>query len=452
MNTQNILTLGSRQHPNGAVETVALKASALTTHAVICGATGSGKTGLIIGAIEELVRQGIPVLAVDVKGDLANLALQPKEMRDKMAVRFLTPGGNHGESVNIFSGIANPDRITSTVTTICKMIGAPADPLQSKPHAFLANIIQWRLKTNKPVTIIDVLNDVVDPPFEYLGMLPLDEMIPKAKRSALAAKLNNLLAAPGFQNWREGVGIDIPKLIAAPPGKTPVVIYSVAHLVDDTERTFAISMFLEEMVSWMRTQPGTHDLRTCLLLDEMYGVMPPHPANPPTKKPLLTLLKQARAHGLGVVICSQNPMDLDYKGMSNAQTWLVGRLQTQNDRARVVNGICAATPADSRQTEATIARLQPRQFLLVRPTGMAVFTSRDCSAELRGPLSPTEITKLFDEGVAEHVLEVDRLALRVEEARASFEANPTDTTWAAVEAAQKAYNEAVSASLSEVAE
>lgn len=443
----NVITLGSRQHPNGSTETVALKSSALNTHAVIVGATGSGKTGVIIGMIEEMVRIGKPVLAVDVKGDLANLAIQPPEMREKMAVRFLTPGGDHGEAVNIFSGISNPERITSTVTTLCKMIGVPSNPLQSKQHTFLATIIQHRLRTGKSCTIIDVLNDVGDPPFEYLGFLSLEEVLPKASRGKLAAKLNNLLAAPGFQTWREGVSIDIPKLLTAPPGKTPVVIYSVAHLVDDGERTFAISMFLEEMVSWMRTQPGTKELTTCLLLDEMHGVMPPHPANPPTKKPLLTMLKQARAHGLGIVICSQNPMDLDYKGMSNAQTWLVGRLQTANDRARIIGGICESTAADSRKIEASIARLHPRQFLLVRPTGTAIFTSRDCSAELRGPLSPEEIRELFKMGIAEEVLTLDKLNLKLEEARAAFEHDPSDANWKLVEACQAAVNAEVAKAL-----
>lgn len=437
MTTENVFNLGVRHTPDGQQHKVALKASALTTHGVIVGATGSGKSGLIIGMVEELVRMGIPSFLIDIKGDIANVALQPDDVRDKMAIRFLTPGGNHGEAVNIFSGIENPERITSTVTTIFKLMGVKAD-VSSTQHAFLSTIIQWRLKQGKPCTIIDVLNDVADPPFEYLGMLPLDEVFPKSSRGKLAARLNNLLAAPAFQAWREGVAIDIDTMLKCADGKVPVVIYSVAHLVDDSERIFAISMFLEEMLSWMRKQPGTNDLKTCLLLDEMYGVMPPHPANPPTKKPLLTMLKQARAHGLGIVICSQNPMDLDYKGMSNAQTWLVGRLQTQNDRARVVNGICAATAADSRSVESSIARLQPRQFLLVRPTGTAVFTSRDCTAELRGPMSPIEIKKLFTTGVAEEVMSLQLLQLKMEEARAQFERNPNDTNWRNVENAQKA--------------
>lgn len=437
MSNENIFQLGTRNTPDGQTHNVALKASALTTHAVIVGATGSGKSGLIIGMVEELVRMGIPSFLIDIKGDIANIALQPNEVKDKMAIRFLTPGGAHGEAVNIFSGIENPDRITSTVSTIFKLMNTKAD-VTSTQHAFLANIIQWRLKQGKPCTIVDVLNDVADPPFEYLGMLPLDDVFPKASRGKLAARLNNLLAAPSFQAWREGVSIDINQLLKCAPGKTPVIIYSVAHLVDDAERIFAISMFLEEMLSWMRNQPGTSDLKHCLLLDEMYGVMPPHPANPPTKKPLLTMLKQARAHGLGVVICSQNPMDLDYKGMSNAQTWLVGRLQTANDRARVVNGICAATPADSRMVETSIARLQPRQFLLVRPSGTAIFATRDCSAELRGPMNPMEIKKLFSAGLAEEVMSMQLLQLKLEEARAYFERQPTDANWTRVENAQRA--------------
>lgn len=437
---ESILTLGSRQDREGNVCPVSLKARALTTHACIMGATGSGKTGLIIGMVEDLVRQGIPTACIDLKGDLANLALQPEgsDVADKMSIRFLTPGADHGEAVNIFSGIANPDRISSTVSTLCKMIGAEHDPLRSRPHAFISNIIQWRLKQNKPVTIIDIMQDIQDPPFEYLGAMLLEDVIPRASRGKLAAKLNNVVAAPSFQSWREGIDIDIDKLFASTPGKTPVIIFSVAHLVDDAERIFAISMFLEEMVSWMRKQPGTQDLKACLLMDEMFGVMPPHPANPPTKKPTLTMLKQARAHGLGLVLCSQNPMDLDYKGMSNAQTWLVGRLQTERDRDRVVGGICSATSADERIMGASIARLQARQFLLVRPSGSAIFTTKDCLAKLQGPMSPAEIRNLFQTGVAEELGTMDKLLQRLENSRAAFEANQSAANWQALEATQHA--------------
>lgn len=438
--TDNVILLGSRRDKDGIEHPVAVKAAALTTHAAIFGATGSGKTGLIIGMIEDMVRAGVPVAAIDIKGDLANLALQPKDsdVRDKMAVRFLTPGADHGEAVNIFSGIANPDRISSTVSTLCKMIGAEHDPIRSKPHAFISNLIQWRLRDNKPVTIIDIMQDIQDPPFEYLGAMQLEDVMPASSRGKLAAKLNNIVAAPSFQSWRDGIDINIDKLFSAKDGKTPVVIFSVAHLVDDSERIFAISMFLEEMVSWMRKQPGAQELKSCLLLDEMYGVMPPHPANPPTKKPLLTMLKQARAHGLGIVVCSQNPMDLDYKGMSNAQTWLVGRLQTERDRDRVVGGICSATTQDERIMGASIARLQPRQFLVVRPTGTAIFHTKDCLAKLQGPMSPSEIRELFQCGIAEELGTMDRLLLQLENCRAAFEANQNDTTWKALEAAQAA--------------
>lgn len=439
----NIITLGSRNDKDGNPCPVSVKASALTTHACVVGATGSGKTGLIIGMIEDLVRIGVPVAAVDLKGDLANIALQPDgPLKDKMAVRFLTPGADHGEAVNIFSGISNPDRISSTVSTLCKMIGAEHDPLRSKPHAFISNIIQWRLRANKPVTIIDIMQDISDPPFEYLGVMPLEEVMPSSSRGKLAAKLNNVVAAPSFQSWREGIDINIDKLFSAKPGKTPVVIFSVAHLVDDAERIFAISMFLEEMVSWMRKQPGTQDLKSCLLLDEMYGVMPPHPAAPPTKKPLLTMLKQARAHGLGIVICSQNPMDLDYKGMSNAQTWLVGRLQTERDRDRVVSGICSATPQDERIMGSSIARLQPRQFLVVRPTGTAIFTTKDTTATLQGPMSPSEIRELFQNGVAEELGTMDKLIMHMEMCRAAYEAQPTEQNWKVLEEASAAIDNA----------
>lgn len=442
MNDERTILLGTKTDRLGNVIPVSLKTSAFTTHTCIVGSTGCGKTGLLIGMIEDMVRQGIPTAVICIKGDMANIALQPAgDVRDKMAVRFLTPGAEHGEAVNIFSGIANPDRITSTVTTLCKMIGVESDPLRSKPHALISNIIQHRLKANLPVTIIDVMQGIQDPPFAYLGMMQVDDVMPAASRGKLAAKLNNLLAAPGFQTWREGIDINIDRLFHAPPGKTPVVIFSVAHLVDDTERTFGISMFLEEMVSWMRKQPGTNDLKSCLILDEMYGVMPPAPHNPPTKKPLLTMLKQARAHGLGVMICSQNPMDLDYKGMSNAQTWLVGRLQTERDRDRVVKGISSSTSQDERLLGTSIARLQPRQFLVVRPSGHAVFTSKDCQATLQGPMSPAEIRNLFAVGIVDELGMMDKLAVQLDLARAAFEANPKDDAkWAALEEIQNRIN------------
>lgn len=440
----NMIELGSKTDRDGKTIPVSLKAAALTTHACVVGATGSGKTGLIIGMIEDLVTQGIPCAVIDIKGDMANIALQPTEMRDKMQVRFLTPGADHGEAVNIFSGIANPDRITSTVSTLCKMIGVESDPLRSKPHAMISTIIKHRLDHGQSVTVIDVMQGLADPPFAYLGIMEVDEVMPPQARGKLAAKLNNLIAAPGFQSWREGIDINIDRLFAAPDGKTPVVIFSVAHLVDDNERAFGISMFLEEMVSWMRKQPGTNDLKSCLILDEMYGVMPPAPANPPTKKPLLTMLKQARAHGLGVVICSQNPMDLDYKGMSNAQTWLVGRLQTERDRDRVVKGISSATSQDERAMGMSIARLQPRQFLVVRPTGTAIFMSKDCKATLQGPMSPAEIRHLFTMGIADDLGIMDKLVIQLDLARSKFEANKSDENWKALESIQAKIDEEAS--------
>lgn len=433
----HVINLGERSAADNKIHSVALKASALTTHAVIVGSTGSGKSGLLIGMVEELVRLGIPSFLVDIKGDIANVALQPKEVRDKMALRFLTPGGTHGEAVNIFSGIENTDRVTATVTAIYKLMGVKAEPTSTQ-HTFMATIIQNRMNNRQPCTITDIFQDVSDPPFEFLGLLPLEEVFPKLARAKLAARLNNLLAAPSFKAWREGISLDVNTLLKCEAGKVPVIVYSVAHIIDDAERIFAISMFLEEMQSWVRQQPGTSQLKSCLLLDEMFGVMPPHPANPPTKKPLLTMLKQARAHGLGIVICSQNPMDLDYKGMSNAQTWLVGRLQTSNDRRRIVDGVCSATAADSHKIDTAIASLKPRQFLLVRPSGNAVFTTRDCTAELRGPMSPMEIKKLLSFGMEEEVQTLQDLNNELERRRVVWAENPNDNTWAAVEAAQSA--------------
>ena len=173
---------------------------------------------------------------------------------------------------------------------------------------------------------------------ETVGALELNEFLPKSERKALAAALNTLLASPSFASWREGATLDIAQWMEPREGRTQGVIVSVAHL-DDDERALVLGVILEEVLSWVRTLPGSQRLRALIVFDEVYGFMPPHPQNPPTKRPLVALMKQARAFGVGVLVATQNPMDLDYRALGNAGLWLVGRLQTDADRARVVDGM-----------------------------------------------------------------------------------------------------------------
>ncbi|MCA9086899.1 MAG: ATP-binding protein, partial [Planctomycetaceae bacterium] len=205
------------------------------------------------------------------------------------------------------------------------------------------------------------------PPFDRIGVIGLENFYPQADRFQLAMLLNNLLASPGFSSWMEGESLDIQKMLYSPDGKPRFTILSIAHL-SEAERMFFVTIFLNEVVSWMRAQSGTSSLRAILYMDEVFGYFPPT-ANPPSKTPMLTLLKQARAFGLGVVLATQNPVDLDYKGLSNAGTWFIGRLQTERDKARVLDGLEGASAAaghafDRRQMEVILSGLGSRVFLL----------------------------------------------------------------------------------------
>src|SRR5215813_11971131 len=137
----------------------------------------------------------------------------------------------------------------------------------------------------------------------------------------------------------------------------------------------------------MRRQGGTTELRALVYMDEIFGYFPPHPANPPTKRPLLTLLKQARAQGVGVVLATQNPVDLDYKALANMGLWLVGKLQTEQDRARLREGLLDAGLA-ARELDTLLDATRKRVFLLhdVHRPGPTLLHSRWTLSYLRGPL------------------------------------------------------------------
>src|SRR3990172_8052895 len=173
-------------------------------------------------------------------------------------------------------------------------------------------------------------------PFGKIGVVDLESFYPAAERTKLSMRLNNLLASPTFASWLEGEPLDVAEMLYTPAGKPRLAIVSIAHL-DDAQRMFLVTILLNEGLAWIRTQPGTSSLRAILYMDEVFGFFPPS-ANPPSKTPMLTLLKQARAYGLGVVLATQNPVDLDYKGLGNAGTWFLGRLQTERDKLRVLYG------------------------------------------------------------------------------------------------------------------
>jgi hypothetical protein len=428
----------------------------LLTHGLIVGMTGSGKTGLAIVLIEELLRLGIPVLAIDPKGDLGNLLLQFSSLdadsfepwvdpeaarRDGLDIKaaareaaaawtkgltewglgaadiaslaktheamIYTPGSKSGIPLDVLQSLEAPsvpfdsaeedlrDEIWGIVAGLLGLLKVEADPLQSREAILLANLIEGGWRTGKGFSLQGLVGAVADPPFDTLGALPLESAFPRKERQALMMGLNNLLASPSFAAWREGEPLDVERLLHAPDGRPRLSIVYTAHLSDE-ERLFVTALLLDKVKTWMCGQSGTTELRALVYMDEIFGYFPPHPANPPTKRPLLTLLKQARAQGVGVVLATQNPVDLDYKGLANMGAWMVGTLQTRQDRDRLRDGLTSAG-LDSSAVEDLLAATKKRVFLLhdVHRDGPSLLQSRWAMSYLRGPLTREEIARLM---------------------------------------------------------
>jgi hypothetical protein len=429
----------------------------LTTHGVIVGMTGSGKTGLALSMLEEAAIDGVPAIAIDPKGDLGNLllafpGLQPSDFRpwvdeaeaarkglsaDDFAVKtaetwksglaewgqdgariqrfkdavdlaIYTPGNTAGRPLQILRSFAAPppalaqdagalrDRILSAVSGLLGLMGINADPIQSREHILLSNIFDRAWREGRSLDIAAIIGEIQKPPFDKIGVFDLESFYPAKERFGLAMALNNLIASPGFSAWMEGEPLDVQRLLYTPEGKPRVSILSIAHL-SDAERMFFVTVLLNEVLAWVRAQSGTSSLRALLYMDEIYGYFPPT-ANPPSKTPMLTLLKQARAFGVGVVLSTQNPVDLDYKGLANAGTWWIGRLQTERDKMRVIEGLEGAASStgasfDRGAMEQMLAGLGSRVFLMrnVHDDAPVVFQSRWALSYLRGPMTLPQI-------------------------------------------------------------
>lgn len=431
----------------------------LTTHGVCVGMTGSGKTGLCIALLEEAAMDGIPALMIDPKGDLGNLLLTFPSMsgedfapwvneeearkagvsaeefaaaeaekwkkgladwgqtperiaalREKADLAIYTPGSNAGIPLSILrsfdapgAGIADDaellaERVQSTTAGLLGLLGLDADPLKSREFSLLAAIFQDAWSRGQSLDIASLIAAVQSPSFDKIGVLSLEDFFPSKQRMDLVMALNNLLASPGFAAWREGEPLDIARLLHTPEGKPRLAVLSIAHL-SDAERMFFVTTLLEEVIAWMRRQPGTPSLRAILYLDEIFGYLPPI-ANPPSKGPLLLLLKQARAFGLGLLLATQNPADLDYKALANCGTWFIGRLQTDRDKQRVLEGLESASAgrgADRAALGELLNKLGKRVFLLnsVHESAPKLFTTRWTMSYLRGPLTREQIKVLM---------------------------------------------------------
>jgi hypothetical protein len=434
----------------------------LVTHAVCVGMTGSGKTGLCISLLEEAAIDSIPAIIIDPKGDLANLLLtfpdlKPEDFRpwlneedaarngvslDEFAAQqaqkwakglensgqngdrinklreaadfvIYTPGSNAGIPVSILKSFAAPPpevieddesftgKINSTATSLLGLVGIEADPLKSREHILISTVLSNSWKNGQDIDLPGLIRQIQNPPVKKIGVLDIDSFYPSKDRTELSLTINNLLAAPSFSAWLEGVPLDIGEMLHSNSGKPRHAIFSIAHL-NDAERMFFVSLILNQTLAWMRAQKGTTSLRALLYMDEIFGYFPPV-SNPPSKLPLLTLLKQARAFGLGIVLATQNPVDLDYKGLSNTGTWFIGRLQTERDKARVLEGLEGASVSqdasfDRNAMEQTLAGLGSRIFLMnnVHEDAPVVFETRWCLSYLSGPLTRKQIKTITD--------------------------------------------------------
>ena len=424
----------------------------LVTHAVCVGMTGSGKTGLCIALLEEAAIDAIPAIIIDPKGDLSNLLLtfpnlspedfapwtnegedaaqkaqlwkdglaswgqdgeRIKRLRDAAEFRIYTPGSNAGIPVSILKSFDAPnetvrqdnellaERINTTATSLLGLIGVTADPLRSREHILISNILNHEWSNGRNLDIASLIQQIQSPPMTKIGVMELDSFFPAGDRLELAMALNHLLASPSFASWMEGEPLDVQQLLYTSAGKPRLSIFSIAHL-GDAERMFFVSLLLNQVLGWVRAQSGTTSLRAILYMDEIFGYFPPV-ANPPSKLPLLTLLKQGRAFGLGVVLATQNPVDLDYKGLANTGTWFIGRLQTERDKARVLEGLEGVAAGvgkkfDKQEMEEILAGLSNRIFLLnnVHDDAPEVFETRWAMSYLRGPLTRTQIKTLMD--------------------------------------------------------
>ncbi|MFA4925760.1 MAG: hypothetical protein WC524_03815, partial [Candidatus Aminicenantales bacterium] len=429
----------------------------LVTHAVCVGMTGSGKTGLCVGLLEEAGLDGIPAIIVDPKGDLGNLKLlfpdlKPEDFcpwideeeagrkslspddyareqaglwkkgltewdQDQERIRRLlkmvdisiyTPGSQAGLPLSILKSFDVPppailddpealsENVSTTASGLLGLLGLEADPIQSREHILISNLLHSAWKAGQGLGLPSLIKQIQNPPLKRIGVFELDSFYPAADRFKLAMMLNNLLAAPGFEAWLTGDPLDIGSLLYTPAGQPRLSIISIAHL-PEAQRMFFVTILLNQLLGWVRQQPGTSSLRAIFYMDEIFGFFPPV-SEPPAKRPLLTLLKQARAFGLGLVLTTQNPVDLDYKGLANAGTWFIGRLQTEQDKNRLLQGLSGlAGGLDMDQVSAQISRLKSRVFLLhnVHEDKPVLMTTRWTLSYLRGPMTRQQIMEVM---------------------------------------------------------
>jgi hypothetical protein len=290
-------------------EPVLYDARDLCTHAVCVGMTGSGKTGLCLALLEEAAIDQIPALCIDPKGDLGNLLLtfpdllpedflpwiDPAEasrrgtsvedlaaatarqwqqglsdwgqngdrirrFREAVDISIYTPGSNAGLPLTVLKSFAAPppstrdnadalrERLMAASSGLLALLNSNDDPLHSREHILVQNLLGEAWRAGRDLTLPDLIRAIQQPPFTTVGVIDIESFFPEKERFALAMKLNNLMAAPGFSAWLEGEPLDIQRLLYTPAGKPRLSIVSLAHL-GDAERMFFVTLLLNEMIA-----------------------------------------------------------------------------------------------------------------------------------------------------------------------------------------------------------
>ncbi len=430
----------------------------LTTHAVVVGMTGSGKTGLCIDLLEEAALNNIPALMIDPKGDITNALLhfpdlepddfQPwinqdearregktvaqaaadtaalwrsglaewdisperlQALKDGPRFAIYTPGSSAGLPISILASLAAPElpwdsnkelfreKISGTVTALLGLIGLEGiDPVRSREHILLANVFEHAWSRGQDLDLGELIMQTQSPPFDKLGVFDIDRFFPQDDRFQLAMQLNNILAAPSFQTWIEGEPLNVGKLLYADDGRPRHSVFYIAHLPEE-ERMFFVTLLYSAVEGWMHAQAGSSSLRAMVYFDEIAGYLPPT-RNPSAKEPMMRMLKQARAFGVAMVVAAQNPADIDYKALSNAGTWFIGKLATEQDKNRLLDGLSSAMPGglDRREYDMLISSLGKRIFLLrnVHDKQPHLFQTRWAMNYLAGPMTRNQIPLL----------------------------------------------------------
>ncbi len=412
-----------------------LNSNSLTRHCVVFGATGSGKTVLSKSIVEAAALAGVPVLAIDPKGDIGSLAVRPRDLdsgsyieeihrsghneldvvrfNENVEVRIFTPRSGMGIPVSLSPKLEVPgnfqtiladdpplayEMLEITSSTIGKLVGFDED--EKVKLAFIAAILEHYWTHGRAVEIRDLVEGVRNPPFEKFGELRTEDVFDRKERAELLTRMNLLLTDPGIKSWFIGEPIDFDRWFMT-GAKTPINVVDLRSVAGEAERQVFVEYLLEQLFFWMIRQKGSQALKYLLYFDEIHGFCPPVRA-PASKKILIRLVKMARAFGLGMVLATQNPSDLDYKVLSNANIRFVGSLPMRQDIERIRLGLDLG--ADALDTLSGLRKMEFYCQIFDKNEGFLTVPGRLISQH-SGPLELNDVRKLMQPLKDEWVVE-----------------------------------------------